>query len=272
MNKKIAVITMARNDNLFLTKWIDYYGTSLGFENLYVYLDGLDQNFQDERVNITKVEHKQLSRAKGDKYRITLLNKLAKSLFEKGYEILVGCDCDEFLIVDTNTNLDLYSYLSNLKIKGCISGLGLDVGQNLKEETDLDFSKNLLSQRNYALLSTRYTKPVILNKALNWGSGFHSVKGKRVNIDKNLYLLHFGGADLKTLKNKNREIDWQNHLKRRAKTIYLTTNSKKYGEKIIKIARFLQNILFPIYSWQKPAMLFLKPVIKIPERFKKVKI
>ena len=239
---------------------------------MYVYLDGLDQNFIDQRVSITKFKHKELSRAQGDKYRINLLNQLAKSLFEKGYDIVIGCDCDEFLIVDSHTNTNLLTYLSNLKIKGCVSGLGLDVGQDLNKEEDLDFSKNLLQQRNYALLSTRYTKPVILNKSLNWGSGFHSVKGKKTRIDKNLYILHFGAADLKILKNKNREFDWKNHLHRRAKTIYLTTNSRKYGDKVIKFARFLQSFLFPIYSWRKPAMLFLKLVIKIPDRFKSVEI
>ena len=124
MNKKIAAITMARNDNLFLIKWVNYYGKQFGFENLYIYLDGLDQNFKDERVNIEKFEHKKLSRAQGDKYRITLLNKLAKSLFEKGYDIIIGCDCDEFLIVDPKINTNLLIYLSNLNINSCVSGLG----------------------------------------------------------------------------------------------------------------------------------------------------
>lgn len=41
--KKIAAITMARNDAFFLKKWVSYYGKELGRENLYIYLDGLDQ-------------------------------------------------------------------------------------------------------------------------------------------------------------------------------------------------------------------------------------
>ena len=41
--KKIAAITMARNDEFFLNRWIKYYGSLLGEENLYIYLDGLDQ-------------------------------------------------------------------------------------------------------------------------------------------------------------------------------------------------------------------------------------
>lgn len=41
--KKIAAITMARNDEFFLGRWIKYYGNEIGTENLYIYLDGTDQ-------------------------------------------------------------------------------------------------------------------------------------------------------------------------------------------------------------------------------------
>ena len=45
--KKIAAITMARNDDFYLRKWVAYYGSQLGRENLYIYLDGLDQTVGD---------------------------------------------------------------------------------------------------------------------------------------------------------------------------------------------------------------------------------
>ena len=38
--KKIAVITMARNDNFFLERWIKYYGEQIGYEHIYIYLKG----------------------------------------------------------------------------------------------------------------------------------------------------------------------------------------------------------------------------------------
>ena len=41
--KKIAALTMVRNDDFFLQKWVEYYGAQLGPENLYVYFDGTDQ-------------------------------------------------------------------------------------------------------------------------------------------------------------------------------------------------------------------------------------
>ena len=42
--KKIAAITMVRNDDFYLRKWVEYYSRELGGkEHLYIYFDGLDQ-------------------------------------------------------------------------------------------------------------------------------------------------------------------------------------------------------------------------------------
>ena len=185
---------------------------------------------------------------------------------------MIGCDSDEFLIVDPKTKKTLSEYLSNKKIHTTLSGLGLDIGQHLYNEAILDKDAPFLEQREYALLSTRYTKPVVINKPVNWGSGFHSVKHHNFHIDKNLYLLHFGAIDMDMLeaKAKKRGADWLNHLRRRGNgTINAVTHSKAHGEKWIKISRFLQTFCRPIYALRKPAMMGLKIVVKIPARFKK---
>lgn len=273
--KRIAAITMARNDDFFLSRWIKYYGEQIGTENLYIYLDGLDQTAPSNagKANIKKLPHKEEAVQRGDKTRIILLSSLANELFKKGYDIVIGCDCDEFLIIDPALNTSLKEYLSTIKNKTSVSGLGLDIGQDLNSEKKLDMNKNFLEQRNYALLSTRYTKPVVLMKPATWGSGFHSVKGHNFHIDKNLYLLHFGGVDLNMIKNKisDRNPSWEKHLKKRARTIEIITESKNKN-KSIKAARILQTFLRPIYDMNKPAMLGLKWVAKIPERFKELNI
>ncbi|MCQ2580629.1 MAG: glycosyltransferase family 2 protein [Alphaproteobacteria bacterium] len=271
--KKIAAITMARDDEFFLSRWIAYYGKQFGTENLYILLDGTDQNAPQnaDNAHITKLPHTPMSRSTGDKYRIGKLSNLASELL-KTYDIVIGCDSDEFLIVDPNTKQTLAEYLSNKKIKTSLSGLGLDIGQNTNCESELDVNAPFLEQREYALLSTRYTKPVVKNSPAPWGSGFHSVRGKNFHIDKNLYLLHFGAIDLKMLEQKAaaRGTDWLNHLKRRGNgTINAVSKSKIHGENWLKIARIMQTILRPIYAFDKPSMLGLKPVVKIPQRFKK---
>ena len=272
-NKKIAVITMARDDDFFLSRWIAYYGKQIGTENLYILLDGTDQKIPENcgRAHITKLEHKQMSRAAGDKYRINKISELAHKLLKK-YDIIIGCDSDEFLIVDPRIKQSLHQYLSNKKIHTTLSGLGLDVGQHLYNEAILDKNGPFLEQREYALLSTRYTKPVVINEPVTWGSGFHSIKHHNFHIDKNLYLLHFGAIDMDmlTIKAKKRGGDWLNHLKRRGNgTINIITKSKPKSERWLKIARIMQTYFRPVYALRKPAMFGLKPVVKIPTRFKK---
>lgn len=273
MTKRIAAITMARNDTFFLSRWIEYYGREIGTENLYIYLDGTDQEIPQNAgaAHITKLPHTDMSRSAGDKYRIGKMSDLASELFKK-YDIVIGCDCDEFLIVDPALGTTLADYLSHKKINTTLSGLGLDVGQHMTHEKSLDTSKPFLKQRGFALLSTRYTKPVVINRPVRWGSGFHSINGHNFHIDQNLYLLHFGAVDMDMLvaKAAARGADWVNHLKRRGNgTINNITNRPAHGEKWLKIARVMQRIFRPIYAWDKPGMLGIKRIVKIPERFQK---
>ncbi|MBR2393371.1 MAG: glycosyltransferase family 2 protein [Alphaproteobacteria bacterium] len=275
-SKRIAAITMARNDEFFLSRWIKYYGDALGTENLYIYLDGTDQVIPENAgaAHITKLPHTDMSRAAGDKYRIGLMSDLAQKLFDK-YDIVIGCDCDEFLIVDPDLKMGLVEYLSDKKICTTLSGLGLDVGQHMKYEKPLDTTKPFLAQREFAFISTRYTKPVVLNKPASWGSGFHRVKNHNFHIDKNLYLLHFGAVDMDMLlaKAAKRGEDWVNHLKRRGNgTINDITKRPARGERWIKIARTIQRFIRAPYAWNKPNMCGLKIVVKIPERFKKTNV
>lgn len=274
--KKIAAITMARNDEFFLSRWVKYYGHELGNENLYIILDGTDQDAPKNAngTNIIKLPHTDMSRVTGDKYRIGKISDLANELF-KTYDIVIGCDSDEFLIVDPNAKKSLREYLCESKYKTTVSGLGFDIGQNMKTEKPIDTSKPMLSQREYALLSTRYTKPVVLFQPARWGSGFHHVKGKNFHIDKNLYLLHFGAVDMNMLikKAEKRGADWVNHLRRRGNgTINAVTTKTAHGETHIKIARIMQRIFRPIYAIGKPGMMGLKWVVKIPKRFKTIAI
>lgn len=278
--KKIAAITMARNDNFFVERWINYYGNLLGKENVYVFLDGKDQQIpsNSNQANIVVKEHIAQSRAKGDKSRIQFLSQFAAALFsEKKYDLVIGTDCDEFLMVDPHCNQSLPEYLSNLHISTSVAGIGMDVGQNLHLEKELNPNLPILSQRNYALVCSRYTKSVVISKPIPWGSGFHRVKAHNFHIDKNLYLFHLGYSDLRMLQQKSDgdrlKNGWDKHLKRRSKTITLITKNKKYGdEKQIALAQKVQTWFRPAFALNKPSMGCWKLIVKIPERFKQVGI
>ncbi len=273
--KKIAVITMARNDEFFLTRWIDYYGRELGEDNLYIYLDGEDQPIPKNagKSNVIHVKRVAEHVVKAEKRRLTFLSDRAKELLST-YDIIIGVDADEFLVVDPVCDNSLQEYLSKISISPSVSGLGMDVGQDLNLEKALDKSRPFLEQRSFALLSSRYTKPSVISKPVVWGSGFHRVKGHNFRIDPNLYLFHFGSVDYKMIQDRFLDKDRmatgrEGHIKKRAKTITIITDSKpKTEEKWLSLARRIQTFARPIYAWNKPTMLKWNMVVKIPARFR----
>ncbi|RPA69957.1 glycosyltransferase family 2 protein [Cyclobacteriaceae bacterium YHN15] len=273
--KKVAVITMARNDDFFLTRWINYYGKELGEENCYIYLDGEDQPVPKNAGKVNVFHQKRVVQhvVSFEKTRLGFLSEVAKSLLDR-YDLIIGVDADEFLVVDPKCGKTLVEYLSEIDIDPSVSGLGIDVGQVLGKEDQLDLDLPFLSQREYALVSSRYTKPSVISKPVNWGSGFHRIKGHNFKIDPNLFLFHFGSVDYKMIQDRFLDKDRmstgrEGHIKKRAKTIDIVTKTKaKTDEKWLRIARKLQTFFRPIYAWNKPSMAKWKLVVKIPDRFK----
>lgn len=273
--KKIAALTMVRNDDFYLRKWVEYYGAQLGKENLYIWFDGTDQQI----APFCEGTHAQLHEKIGtqvvsaEKGRLKFLSEQAAALLAQGYDLVIGVDADEFIVVDPARGLSLAEYLSQQKIGVCLSALGLDFGQKLGEEGDITDAEPFLRQRHYAQIGTRYTKPSIVAKPCVWGSGFHRVKGHNFHIGKDLYLLHFGYFDMKRLQDRFQDADrlsqgWGAHMQKRARTIrYATKLPARNFERWTRLARVCQTLCRPPYALNKPAMFELRIVVRIPERF-----
>ena len=275
--KKIAAISMVRNDEVFVQKWMHYYGEQIGHENLFLIVDGHDQPLpiKHELINIIRVPHLKLSRAKGDRNRANLVSFFAKGLFQR-YNIVIGHDIDEFLVVDPKTEISLADYLQRPFRAASVSALGLDVGQHLEKELPVDLNKPFLEQRSFAHVSARYTKAVVATKPITWGSGFHRVRWKNFRIDPNLFLFHFGMIDYEMAKERLGDetllkAGWTGHLDRRYHLFELIRQKKPIdGDLFFHSARKRQSLFRPIYAWNKPGMLKDKPIVIIPERFKSV--
>ena len=276
--KKIAAITMVRNDDFYLRKWVEYYGRALGKNNLFVYFDGLDQEIPSfcQGVSAAKIQKIGKDVVSNDKGRVQFMSWKAAELFSKGYDIVIGTDADEFIIVDPKINKTLAQYLSEAKIKDSLSPLGLDFGQKIGVEKTITEDGPFLTQRHYAQIGTRYTKASILAKPLEWGSGFHRVEGHNFHIAKDLYLFHFGYFDQKRIEERMGDKDrlkqgWKRHMKKRSRTIRLVTDlpARKF-EKWTRFARICQTLVRPPYAWNKPAMFGLKIVVAIPPRFEDI--
>lgn len=272
--KRICALTMVRNDEFYLRKWVEYYGRELGRENLYVYFDGTDQGVPSwcEGVNVMVREKVVGKVARADKGRIEFLSGVAAGLFEK-YDLVIGTDADEILVVDPALGVSLREFLSSQHIASSLSGLGVDVGQHTGLEGPIREDEPFLSQRHYGRLSSRYTKANVLARPLRWGSGFHRVKGHNFHIAKGLYLFHFGYFDLGRIEARfadpSRRADgWTKHLAKRSKTIRLCSSRKAHKwEPSVRVARWVQTLFRPPYALNKPSMLEQVVIVKIPERF-----
>ena len=268
---------MVRNDDFFLKKWVEYYAAQIGASNLYVYFDGNDQVVPDfcSGINVCVRERVPGLVAAADRGRIDFLSSQAAELLKR-YDMVIGTDVDEFLVVDPALGKTLPEFLSQLPDRVSYSGLGIDVGQHLKEEAEIDASIPFLKQRHYARLSTRYSKATVITKPVRWGSGFHRVRNSNFKIIKDLYLFHFGCIDMKRLEAKFSDKDkiasgWERHLKKRAKTIYeVSQRPVRLWDSWVPRARFIQNLVRPPYAWNKPAMFNSVIIVKIAERFENI--
>ncbi|MCI2082599.1 MAG: glycosyltransferase family 2 protein [Bacteroidales bacterium] len=278
MIKRVAAITTSRNNPFFASKWLEHYGRELGRDNLYMFLDGKDQKIPPNAgdAHITVCEHTKESVAAGDKSRVNRVNELAARLFNKeGYDMVIGCDADEYLILDPDCDATLTEYLSRLPDNyASVSALGIDVGQKTGTEAPLNCEKPVLEQRGFAVLCSRYTKPVIMLHPSRWGSGFHRIEGHNFHIDGNLYLFHLGYCDMEMLKSRLNdgslmEAGWERHLGRRARTIDFCTNKKPFdGDSLFPKTRWMQSTFRPFYAWNKPGKFGRHIVITIPDRFR----
>ena len=275
--KRICAVTMVRNDDFYLRKWTAYYGKEIGEENLYIFLDGKDQPIPDwcPKAHIMACDKIGGQVVEAEKGRLGLLSDKAAELL-KEYDFVIGTDADEFIIVDPKLNMSLAEYISTHKVHSSMSALGVDVGQHTGEEGDIREDEPFLSQRHYARLSTRYTKPSILASPVRWGSGFHRIKGHNFHIAKDLYLFHFGYFDLGRIQARFNDKDraaagWSKHLAKRSKTIRLVTERKaRPWEKWTRFARRVQTIFRPPYAWNKPSMFEMVVIVRIPERFQEL--
>lgn len=273
--KKICVITMVRNDEFNLAKWVEYYGRELGKENLYIYFDGTDQTVPDFCEGcMTELRPRNPGMVvKSEKIRLGFLSEKAAELMAKGYDVVIGTDADEYLVVDPDLGMGLREYLSSIKIKDSVSGLGVDIGQNLNEEGVISGDIPYFQQRRYGYLCSRYTKPSVISSPVTWGSGFHRIKGHNFHIDPNLFLFHTGSIDLKMIEDRMSDNDLIStgrlkHIQKRAKTIYVVSKAKiREWDRTVKLVRWVQQHLRPVNSWNKPWNPVTKVVVRIPDRF-----
>jgi Glycosyl transferase family 2 len=189
---KIAVMTMVKNESIFLPIWGRHYGRNFGYENLFV----IDNGSDDGGLEALPIHNK--LRVTSDKFddfiRAEFVNNMQNALI-KYYDIVIFVDVDEIICVDPALNVSLNQYLEK-NISPTLSPIGLNVIHNRDAgEKDLDLSLPLFSQRRFVQFDAQYCKPSITSHPVRWGPGFHGLVNEREHFDPNLFIFHLRAFD-----------------------------------------------------------------------------
>ena len=113
---KLAICTMARNENLYIKEYVDYY-LKLGFDHIFIF----DDNFEDGE-NISNVLKSSYNRQVTIyDYKKTISNQkvaytLCYEMNKNDYDWIFMNDIDEYLVIKNDS---LKHYLSDIKFKKC---------------------------------------------------------------------------------------------------------------------------------------------------------
>jgi hypothetical protein len=188
--KKFKLITAIDRINYFSDNFIDYYKKWFLVEEFYFMVH--EKNYESIKLylfskgfgenNIEKYTIKTF----GEGHNIINQNRIKTDFLNDGY-IVVYADMDERIY---HPNLREYIQKSELDF---IIPQGMQIVHE-KGEAPLDFTRNIIEQRNTCVLDTFwYSKVCILKKDFKWNHGRHN-KPNVHTIDVNVYMIDVGKA------------------------------------------------------------------------------
>jgi hypothetical protein len=201
MAKRIACLTMVRDETVALQVWYRYYATVLGHENLFV-IDHNSKNYaprsvigEDRRLNVFRIPfdnhagHIEGQRS-FDAIRFTFASQIMSGLL-KYYDMVLFTDTDEIFVPDPEKYNSLREYLERSR-RDVVAGVGIEIFHDPSIEAPFDARFSVLEQRSNFTYKFHYSKPHIVAKPCRIGPHGSSLP---FYIDPDLYLLHLKYLD-----------------------------------------------------------------------------
>lgn len=200
--KKCAVFTMVKNEKWFLPIWLNYYSKFFEEKDIYV----INHASNDDSIQMVKEHYSKINIVNvsyepfDDIFKINEIKKLQSQLLGQ-YRCVLYSDPDELIVpfIPDTEYIDLAQYINHF-IKhnnaNAIKANGWElIHLPKKNETKIDLTKTILSQRSYWFHSPQWYSKVVLSKIpLNWSPGLHIASNNYVD-DPFLYLIHLHRMD-----------------------------------------------------------------------------
>ena len=224
--KKVAVFCPIKDEHTHIWRWLDYYTSALGKENVYVIDFGSSPEYLgkvSEQCNIIPTQNNI-----HDAYELfqTILDT-HKNLQEE-YDFVIPVDVDEIIYHKDG----LQNYIGNLD-KDFVTCNGYEILHLPDRELSFDPSSTLFKQRNHWYKSHQYyAKTLVTSKTLDWTIGLHTVVGvdKESSIDEDLYLIHLHRFDFNTCMKRHlswAEMDWSDDTVKNNWNYHYRTHDRK---------------------------------------------
>jgi hypothetical protein len=200
--RRTALMTMVRNETVFLPIWLGYYSRYFAPEDIYV-LDHGSTDGSTERGGFVRipVEHETVDHA----WRVEAVEAEQRRLLGS-YDAVLSVDCDELVVPDPEYWGPLDQYLEGFQ-EEWVNCLGYEVLHLRDREPPIDLDRPLLEQRDAWIAADGYDKPALATAPVSWKPGFHNRTDGKLNIDPDLRLIHLHRLDYDLCH--ARHLDWR---------------------------------------------------------------
>lgn len=189
----VLVMTMVKDEQTMLPRWLNYYGRLVGHGNLLVIDDESADGSTDDLPCPTIRLHGSAWRPGWIMGRRKMVNSLASAMLAY-YDVVIFTDVDEFLVPDPDRYKGLLDYLTRNPHK-VIAPIGVNVLHDEQSEPPLDPTRPVLQQRRLVKFAPVMCKPTIKRVSAEWSPGFHGIK-RRYQVRPDLLLIHLKYCDV----------------------------------------------------------------------------
>jgi hypothetical protein len=187
--RRSAVLTIARNEPVFLPIWLRYYSQFFAAGDMYV----LDHNTTDGSTDgggfvRIPLRHEDVDMA----WMVSTVERHQRELLES-YDVVLVVDVDE-IVAPAPPLGTLGDYLARFD-EEWVNCIGYEVLHQRASEPAIDPARPLLEQRSTWFASTAYDKPAIASAPMSWRPGFHGRLDYHFNGDPDLRMIHLHRLD-----------------------------------------------------------------------------
>lgn len=201
-----AVLTIVKNEPIFLPIFLRYYGQFFAEEDIYILDHGTTDGstdgggFRREPVDHPYVDHSWM--------RDTVQARQHELL--QSYEIVLFCDVDEIIAPNPRKYDGLGDYIDRMTAD-YVNTRGVEVIHMKDSEPPIDLDRPILNQRSWWFRNFAYSKPLLSRIPLHWVPGFHYRDDGTSNQDLALLLIHLHRMDYELCWARHRfrnRLDW----------------------------------------------------------------